>query len=127
SPHALSQMAMMGSRVIGPAAAGALVAAFGPRLCYALDVLSFIASAALISSVSILRPGTDGPRPAVSQKGRVGAVLHEMSAGMRFIAHHAAISFVVMAMAAGLFVMGCFGPLIAIYVREWLHAKSGVF
>jgi MFS family permease len=46
---------------------------------------------------------------------------------MRFIANHAAISFVVMAMAAGMFVMGCFGPLIAIYVREWLHAQAGVF
>jgi MFS family permease len=32
-----------------------------------------------------------------------------------------------MAMAAGMFVMGCFGPLIAIYVREWLHAKAGIF
>src|SRR5205085_4613214 len=127
SANALMQMAMMGTRVIGPAAAGALVAAFGPRLCYALDVLSFIASAALISSVAILRPPADGPGPAASKKSRVGAVIHEMSAGMRFIAHHAAISFVVMAMAAGLFVMGCFGPLIAIYVREWLHANAGTF
>ena len=50
-----------------------------------------------------------------------------MGEGMRFIANHAAVSFVVMAMAAGMFVMGCFGPLIAIYVREWLHAQSGVF
>ncbi len=46
---------------------------------------------------------------------------------MRFIVHHAAISFVVMAMAAGMFVMGCFGPLIAVYVRDWLHAEAGVF
>jgi MFS family permease len=26
-----------------------------------------------------------------------------------------------------MFVMGCFGPLIAVYVRDWLHAKAGVF
>ena len=32
-----------------------------------------------------------------------------------------------MAMAAGLFTIGCFGPLIAIYVRESLHASAGVF
>jgi MFS family permease len=50
-----------------------------------------------------------------------------MSEGIKFIFHHASISFVVMAMAAGMFVMGCFGPLIAIYVRDWLHAKAGVF
>jgi DHA3 family macrolide efflux protein-like MFS transporter len=57
----------------------------------------------------------------------VHAIVHEMGEGMRFILHHAAISFVVMAMAAGMFVLGCFGPLIAIWVRDWLHAKAGVF
>jgi DHA3 family macrolide efflux protein-like MFS transporter len=123
--NALMQMAMMGTRVVGPAAAGALVAAFGPNICYAVDFLSFIASAALISSVSILRP--PAPPRTQSTNNRVHAVLRDMGEGMRFIRHHAAISFVVMAMAAGMFVIGCFGPLIAIYVREWLHAKAGVF
>jgi MFS family permease len=32
-----------------------------------------------------------------------------------------------MAMAAGMFVIGCFGPLIAVYVRDWLHATSLMF
>ena len=36
------------------------------------------------------------------------AVLHDMAVGMRFIVHHAAMSFVVLAMAAGLFTIGCF-------------------
>ena len=35
--------------------------------------------------------------------------------------------FVVTSMAAGLFTIGCFGPLIAIYVRESLHASAGAF
>jgi len=128
SANALMQMGMMGTRVIGPAAAGALVAAFGPRICYAIDFVSFLASAALIGSVAIVRVVSPGPAAvAESTNSRVHAVFHEMGAGMRFIVHHAAISFVVMAMAAGMFVIGCFGPLIAIYVREWLHAKAGVF
>jgi DHA3 family macrolide efflux protein-like MFS transporter len=128
SANALMQMAMMGTRVVGPAAAGALVAAFGPRLCYAIDFVSFLASAGLISSVAIIRAASPGRAAAVeSTNSKVHAVLHEMGEGIRFIVHHAAISFVVMAMAAGMFVMGCFGPLIAIYVREWLHAKAGVF
>jgi MFS transporter, DHA3 family, macrolide efflux protein len=125
SANALMQMAMMGVRIIGPAAAGALVAAFGPNLCYALDTASFLASAALIGSVAIVRPA--GPAKGPSPKSGVDAVLHEMAEGMRFILHHAALSFVVMAMAAGLFTIGCFGPLIAVYVREWLHASSGTF
>jgi len=32
-----------------------------------------------------------------------------------------------MAMAAGLFIIGCFGPLIAIYVRDTLHGSARLF
>jgi MFS family permease len=126
SANALMQMAMLGARVVGPAAAGALVAGFGPRVCYAVDFVSFLVSAALIGSVGILRPQAAVPS-GDSTNSKVHAILHDMSVGMRFIFHHAAISFVVTAMAAGMFVMGCFGPLIAIYVREWLHAQAGIF
>jgi len=125
SANALMQLAMMGVRVIGPAAAGVLVAAFGATICYSLDVVSFLGSAALIGSVAIIRPPM--PPRTVSANSRVHAVFHDMSEGIRFIFHHAALFFVVMAMAAGLFTIGCFGPLIAVYVREWLHASSGVF
>ena len=128
SANSLMQMAMLGARIVGPAAAGALVAAFGPRVCYAVDFASFIVSALLISSVTIVRPsGPAAPGSPSAERGKIAAILHEMGEGMRFIVNHAAISFVVMAMAAGMFVMGCFGPLIAIYVREWLHAQAGIF
>jgi MFS family permease len=127
SANALMQMAMMGVRVVGPAAAGALVAAFGPSVCYTIDLASFLASAALIGTVAIVRPPSDIPEGAKAAKSRVHAVVHDMGEGMRFIFHHAALSFVVLAMAAGLFTIGCFGPLIAIYVREWLHARAATF
>jgi DHA3 family macrolide efflux protein-like MFS transporter len=127
SANALMQMAMLGARIIGPAAAGGLVAAFGPNVCYAINFVSFIFSAALIGSVTILRPAAPTDHAAAAERGRLMAILHDMGAGMRFLAGHAAVSFVVMAMAAGMFVMGCFGPLIAVYVRESLHAESGVF
>ena len=125
SANALMQMAMMGVRVVGPAAAGAIVAAFGPTICYSLDAASFVVSAALIGSVAIVRPPAE-PK-ADGAKSGVHAVLHEMGEGMRFIVQHPALSFVVLAMAAGLFTIGCFGPLIAVYVREWLHARAGTF
>lgn len=127
SANGLMQMAMMGVRVIGPAAAGALVASFGPHICYTLDVGSFLASAALIGSVAIVRPRGDAADRDGAATGRVEAILHDISEGMRFIMHHAALSFVVLAMAAGMFTIGCFGPLIAVYVREWLHARAGTF
>jgi MFS family permease len=37
------------------------------------------------------------------------------------------VLFVVLAMAAGLFIVGCFGPLIAIFVRDWLHGSPRLF
>jgi len=125
SANALMQTAMLGARVIGPATAGALVAKFGPAVCYAVDVFSFLGSAALIGTVAIVRP----PLPPREQTARnaVHQIVHDMREGMNYIFHHAAISFVVMAMAAGLFVIGCFGPLIAIWVRESLHASAAVF
>jgi MFS family permease len=47
--------------------------------------------------------------------------------GLKFIFTHPAISFVIMAMAAGMFAISCFGPLIAVYVRDELHATSLAF
>jgi DHA3 family macrolide efflux protein-like MFS transporter len=127
SANGLMQMAMLGARIVGPAAAGALVANFGPTVCYAVDFASFLTSAALLASVAIVRPADAASPAAAPAGGIVHAIVRDMQVGMRFIVHHAAISFVVMAMAAGMFVVGCFGPLIAIYVREWLHAGSDVF
>src|SRR4029078_12796537 len=85
--HALMQLAMMGGRVVGPAAAGVLVAAFGPNVCYSFDVISFLASAALIGSVAIVRPKSSAPA-ANRPSGGVQAVLHDMAEGSRFIFHH---------------------------------------
>ena len=124
--NALMQIATMGIRILGPAAAGALVAGFGANLCYSVDVLSFLASASLIGSV-VIRRSMAAPVPEETANNRIHGLWNDMLQGLRFIAGHAALSFVVAAMAAGLFTVGCFGPLIAIYVRESLHASAGTF
>jgi MFS family permease len=126
SANALMQIAFMGSRIVGPATAGAIASTFGPKVCYALDTLSFVASAALIGSVAIGRP-TATPASSESSSNRIHAIWRDMREGMSFIFHHAAVFFVVLAMAAGLFTIGCFGPLIAIYVRDTLHASARLF
>ena len=126
SANALMQMAFMGSRIVGPATAGLIVGQFGPKLCYALDVVSFLVSASLIGSVIIRRPASM-KAPTESSRNRIHAIWFDMREGMSFIVHHGAILFVVLAMAAGLFTIGCFGPLIAIFVRDSLHASPRVF
>jgi MFS family permease len=127
SANALMQISMMGVRIIGPASAGALVAAFGPGICYGVDVVSFVVSAGLIASVTITRPVPPPQAAGESANSRIHQVWSELAEGLRYIVHHRALSFVVLAMSAGLFTIGCFGPLIAIFVRESLHASSGVF
>jgi MFS family permease len=126
SANALMQIAFMGSRIVGPATAGAIASTFGPKVCYALDTLSFVGSAALIGSVAIARPAAT-PASSESSSNRIQAIWWDMREGMSFIFHHAAVFFVVLAMAAGLFTIGCFGPLIAIYVRDTLHGSAQLF
>ncbi len=126
SANALMQVAFMGSRIIGPATAGAVVATAGPNVCYGLDVLSFLISASLIGSVGIVRASST-TRTTESSANRIHSIWIDMKAGTAFIFHHAAILFVVLAMAAGLFTIGCFGPLIAIFVRDTLHASARSF
>jgi len=126
SANALMQIAFMGSRIIGPATAGAIVAFFTPKVCYLLDVLSFLLSASFIGSVAIRRPASLKMSEA-SSSNRVHQIWIDMKVGWRFIVHHPSILFFVIAMASGLFTIGCFGPLISIYVRDTLHASAGLF
>src|SRR5882672_896067 len=65
SANALMQIAFMGSRIVGPATAGFIVASSSPKVCYAIDVASFLVSASLIGSVAIRRPASLQP-PAES-------------------------------------------------------------
>ena len=132
--NALMQQVMFGTRIVGPAVAAFLVASFGPVSCYLLDCVSFVGSALLIASVAFVQPATAGtavggrdprgrPRahPASQGSGRTRNKASTLSSTTR------GLLFVIVALAAGMFVMGCFGPLIAVYVREDLHAATRIF
>lgn len=127
SANALMQQVMFGMRIVGPAIAAFMVAYLGAQSCYIFDSISFVASACLIASVAFLQTG---PKPAATHAEDVSALRKiwlDMKQGISFIFHHAALFFVILAMAAGMFVIGCFGPLIAIYVRDSLHASTKMF
>ena len=127
SANALMQQVMFGMRIIGPATAAFLVASFGPVSCYLLDAASFAGSACLIASVGLSRPETlKAAEPAQEQTG-LDRIWADMQQGVSFIVHHAALLFVILALASGMFVIGCFGPLIAVYVRDNVHASTRFF
>jgi MFS transporter, DHA3 family, macrolide efflux protein len=128
SANALMQQVMFGMRIIGPAIASFMVASFGARSCYILDSVSFVGSAIIIFTVPFL---AQAPKPSTPDAHREASALAkiwlDMKQGFNFIFHHAALLFVILAMAAGMFVLGCFGPLIAVYVRDSLHASTKSF
>jgi len=121
--NTLVQQAFQVMRIISPALAGAMVAWFGASSCYYIDTASFIFSASMIASLVIART------PVVPSKDShpLKAVLDDLFEGMRFIFTHPTISFVILAIAAGMFAVSCFGPLIAVYVRDELQANSLAF
>lgn len=127
SSNALMQQVMFMMRIVGPAAAGTLVGLLGWRACYVLDAASFFASACFIASVAIKRSHTVHAHTAAEDKGMVTKIWLDMKQGFSFILHHAALLFVILALASGMFVMGCFGPLIAVYVRDALHAGNSIY
>ncbi|HEY1994289.1 MAG TPA: MFS transporter [Edaphobacter sp.] len=127
SANALMQQVMFGMRIVGPAIAAFMVAYLGPASCYLFDAVSFVASACLIASVALVRTAPKPAAPGAENTSAIGKIWLDMKQGISFIVHHAALFFVILAMAAGMFVIGCFGPLIAIYVRDSLHASTKMF
>jgi MFS family permease len=129
SANALMQQVMFGMRIIGPAIAAFMVASFGSVSCYVLDSASFVGSACLIASVAFVAQTAGGPAMVqdAEKKGALGRIWSDMKQGISFIFHHAGLLFVILALAAGMFVIGCFGPLIAVYVRDSLHASTKIF
>ena len=129
SANALMQQVMFVTRIAGPAAAGTLVSLFGRQSCYYADAASFIASGCLIATLTLVRPAASAhPEPASQTDARgLRKIGRDMRQGFDFIFHHAGLLFVIVALAAGMFVLGCFGPLIAVYVRDSLRASTRVF
>jgi len=128
----LMQQVMFIMRIIG-APLAALLVKLTPKSCFLVDSASFVASACLILSVALARsldapvmPAAPGGTIAEEKTG-LAKVWSDLQQGSSFILHHAALLFVITAMAAGMFVLGCFAPLIAVYVRDILHASTGTF
>ena len=129
SANALIQQVMFGMRIVGPFVAALLVSWFGYFSCYLVDGASFVASALLIASVAFAPSAAPAVSPASSSTAPTGLarLWADTRQGIDFIFHHAGLLFVILALAAGMFVLGCFGPLIAIYVREDLRASTQTY
>ena len=134
SANALMQQVMFIMRIIGGPIAVTIVTVFGVRVCYVGDSISFVGSASLIASLALTIPArsaaqraNQGSAVVPSQPTGIHRILADMREGTNFILHHAALLFVITALAAGMFALGCFAPMIAVYVRDDLHASQKIF
>ncbi|MGC2401469.1 MAG: MFS transporter [Acidobacteriaceae bacterium] len=130
SANALMQQVTFGMRIVGPAVAVSLVSLLGPVSCYLMDSATFIGSACLIATAIFVRTPAGTPAPGASP-GTTDAPLarlwKDLAEGLNFIRHNSTLLFVITALAGGMFVIGCFAPLTAVYVRDNLHASSSIF
>ncbi len=117
--NGLMSQAVQGMQIISPAIAGLLVEWLGAKSCFIYDSFSFFFSAAMVMTLTIHR----APAPA----GAARTVLASLRQGFGFVFTHAAISFVILSMTAGMFAVRCFGALLSVYVRDVLAAGSASY
>ncbi len=108
-------------RLLSPFAAGTLIWAVGEKACFYLDTASFLFSAFMISSLTIVRPQRQ------SSEKNLNSLTQDFLEGNRFIFTHSGLTFVFVAMGVAMFVLSSFSPLISIYIRDSLHAGSFTF
>jgi predicted MFS family arabinose efflux permease len=108
------------TQIVTPGLAALLVKGLGEQSCFWLDAGSFVFSAAVVSSISI-------GRAIPTVKKALATVFADLGEGIRYIFTHATLGFTILSMSAGMFAVRCFSALIAVYVRDILHAEAGLF
>ena len=108
-------------RIASPALAGALVAGSSEKICFYLDALSFVCSAAVLSTITIARVSSEKNAKTLKNLG------NDFLLGNKFIFSHRGLAFVFAAMAIVIFVQSSFGPLVSVYIRDSLASGSLLF
>ncbi|HYW42999.1 MAG TPA: MFS transporter [Bryobacteraceae bacterium] len=118
--NGLMSQAVQASQIISPSVSGLLVQWFGANSCFLFDSFSFFFSAGMVMTLTIERQHSGAAAAASS-------VLSSLRQGFRFIFTHGALSFVILAMTAGMFAVRCFGALLSVYVRDVLSSSAALF
>jgi MFS family permease len=108
------------TQIVTPGVAALLTQWLGEKVCFWIDSGSFVFSAGMVLTLALARK-------AAGIKKAFGTVFADLREGVRFIFTHATLAFTIVSMAAGLFAVRCYSALIAVYVRDILHASSGLF
>lgn len=115
------------ARLVGPALAGAVFAAFGFAYAISVDAASFGIAALMISLIRAPRSVTraehhltpEGEAPAAAPN-----VLHELMEGLRLVLHDRLIGALFIFMSVAMLGEGFFEVLIIPYVKDSLHGTA---
>jgi MFS family permease len=119
SANALSQFVLQSTKVAGPALGGLLVAATSPRVAFAVDAGTFLASAAILSRLSPLHVPRAAPESAVEGvEAAAGGYWHELREGLAYIFSRRALIAAIAAFSAAVFLLLAFDALSPLAFRE---------
>lgn len=119
---ALNSMVFNGSRVVGPAIAGALIATLGTAICFDLNAISYLA---VIGGLLLMRSNELHPSPR--QKGAAAGVFNQVKEAVSHARRTPEVALVIVMMA----VVGTFSYNITILItalaRTGLHSGAAGF
>jgi len=108
---ALNSSMVNAARLVGPAIAGVLIAAFGEGWCFAIDAVSYVA---VIASLLMMRVAPKPRRPRAH-------VLRELADGMRYAAAHVDIRAALLLLAFVSLVGMPYTVLLPIFASHVMH------
>ena len=113
----LSMTRTLTSRVVGPAAAGALIALAGTELCFLIDACSFLVSAGVLVAL-----------PARRASATAGRLLTKVVEGLRYTNSQPWLKVTLLANCIGLlFYVGPFFVLVPLLVRDEFDGGAGAY
>lgn len=102
------------SRLIGPAIAGILIAAFGEGVCFAVNAVSFIP---VLFALSLMRLSAKAPEESYGR----AHVFAELKEGFFYVVHSHPIRTLLLLLSAVSFFTGALQTLMPVFVREVYH------
>jgi MFS family permease len=112
---ALNSSMVNATRVIGPTAAGGIIAAVGEGFCFLIDAISYVAVLAALLMMKL---------KAQPKKEKQNHFLHDLSAGMRYAFGFAPIRSILMLMAL-VSLMGIpYMVLMPVFAKDILHGNA---
>jgi MFS family permease len=103
------------SRTVGPMVAGPVIAALGPLGAVAANAVSFVASTASLSAIKHREPHS------VAQSREHGWIRRDISAGLRFVAHHPMLQPILLCGTTYTLFLSMIETSLVLYCRGVLH------